>query len=129
MPVELPDPLNALVLDLLDSYGMRELRRREHEAFGNCYVDLANEDILVRIVRDRGQWFVCVADVRRQGRWYDVWQLQPLLGRERPKSTIPVDEQARFVREHLSILQDAFSTQNAESTHAKLEYLASQRIG
>ncbi len=121
MSIELPEPLDSLLSELSELHGMREVHRQYDRAhFGNCLIDVAGGPLTVRVVRDRGQWFVDVADRARPSRWYYVDVLRRLLGGKRAETLVSIEDQVEFLRQHLPSLLEAFNPKNAAKTHARL---------
>jgi hypothetical protein len=57
---------------LLIDRGYELIEQRSYEQFGNCWILLAAGDVRIRIVNDRGQWFVEVGSVAAPDEWFDA---------------------------------------------------------
>jgi hypothetical protein len=98
--VEIPaDAISREVRALLDELIRRGYvvgeERDDEDSFGNALVVLERSGTAVGVVRDRGQWFVEVADAGR-GEWFApvVWHafLESSMPRWRPRpSTLRLD--------------------------------------
>lgn len=69
--------------------------------FGDRYLRLARDDTGVRLVRDRGQWFIDLSARAWGGGWFDVPLVMAALQHEDARNAPDLAQQAAFVREHL----------------------------
>ena len=124
--IDLPPPLQVLVSDLIGSFGMRARDRQASGGFGNCLIELGSDALRIRLVRDRGQWRIEVADARVPDEWFYVEVLRQLLSAEPFELPLPIDDQARYLRKCLPQLLEAFGSPDAPQFRARL---AERKIG
>jgi hypothetical protein len=109
MPAALAD-----LVTWLAAHGFREAGSESSGGFGDRYLVLSGDELAVRILSDRGQWFV---DISRPGRtdWYGVelWRVC-LHGDGGPVEPMSPDEQAEFVRAEFDSLAEAVRTRYRE---------------
>ena len=127
MTLDLPIPFEALLVELTGSHGMAIETEQVSEAFGNCFVDLSGDDIRLRFVRDRSQWFVLIGPACQPDKWFDVDLLRQLFGSEPAETLIPVEEQVDFIRENWPRLEEAFGTDQFSGTRFQLEQYGKAR--
>jgi hypothetical protein len=102
----LPRELAALV-DVLAAHGFKVVEeRRDDDHFGDQLMVFSGRHARIRVVRDRGQWFVEAATAN--GDWYApvIW-LAHLGGETPPLATRALADDAEFVRERLDDIEDA----------------------
>ena len=85
----------------LESSGYQRVEQRSSAGFGDELIAFAREALSVRLVRDRGQWFVEASPVGGED-WFDadVWHsaLTETVPPSEPRSS---EEQARLMRDDL----------------------------
>jgi len=82
----------------------------------------------VRIVSDRGIWYIECSDSRgNQKEWYDVALVKLLLCGDTP-DILTIEEQAQFVVKCWNEVLDLFEPSNAQDTHSKLSLLRQERM-
>jgi hypothetical protein len=98
--------------------------------FGNVLVTYANSAMKVRIVRDRSNWTLEVADPSNDdlGGGYDMWLFQELLLGIRSDNGMSIDEKVAFFKQHLPRIVDAMSGDKAKDTMSKLDELGLARF-
>src|SRR5262249_18686656 len=90
--------------------------------FGNKLLQYFGQEMLIQVVRDRGQWSIDVADSNRPGDWYFVSRFRQLFG-EKGESSLSLEDletDLDFVWQNWSKLVTAFSSDHREETHSKL---------
>ena len=111
----------------LTNVGLDLQFEQESAAFGDRLIQYANERISVRMISDRGVWFIEVSDPSYEtGDWYDVALFRDLLcgpGGE----VLTLSEQAHFVRENWQSVLSSFESDNRNLTHARLGALRRER--
>jgi hypothetical protein len=56
----------------LTDRGYELIDQESYEQFGNCWILLARGDVRIRILNDRGQWFVEVGSEAAPDEWFDA---------------------------------------------------------
>jgi hypothetical protein len=80
---------------------------REGESFGDAYVDLASEEVRLRMVRDRGQLFLDLQPVHAgDGEWYSIDLIRRLLTGAAPRSSELDADYAAFIRDNFGAIED-----------------------
>lgn len=94
--------------------------------FGNRLLRYESPDVAVRVVLDRGDWWVELADGTDPKRWSYAEVFRSLLyGCE--YDAIPLPDQISFVEENWSVILDLLSVGRREDTQAKLEAIKDAR--
>jgi hypothetical protein len=112
MSVELPDCLAGLVARL-EEWGFSIADQTEGSAFGDRMIVLSSPPLAVRLVSDRGQWYIELA--RNDWRdWFDpdVWR-SCLQNEAAPTDPRPLNQQAAFVLDNLQTFEDAVVSEQA----------------
>lgn len=102
--------------------------RHSPQAFGDALVTVAGRNVLVRIVRDRGQVFGQVADRRIPARFYPLRRALRAVGSDlsREELSASVRDVAALITQHLRDLEDAFAAERAASTQKALAELGKE---
>jgi hypothetical protein len=113
--------------DFLRGIGMACQLRAEQSVFGNKMLQYADAIVGVRIVSDRGVWFVEIADIAsRPDEWYDAAILRDLLlGPGEDVLSLPT--QIEFVEVKWQDIVSQFGAGLREETHARLAVLRKER--
>lgn len=106
MADQIPNELGFLV-DWLTRRGFRRTEQQISAEFGNRFTVLEREKCRVRLVRERGQWWVEVAAPDGHG-WFDldIWR-SCLEGGEAPLEASTLREQISYLRRRLSKIKKA----------------------
>jgi hypothetical protein len=101
--------------------------RKELSTFSNKIIEYANSSVGVRVVSDRGIWFVEVADILNQPKeWYDAAILRDLvLGPG--EDVLPLPEQIQIIKENLPTIVRLFDPSEREVTLTRLNLLRKER--
>jgi hypothetical protein len=96
-------------------------------SFGNRLIEYRNESVGVRIILDRGQWTVVLADIAtRPGKWYDLPRLKLLICGH-GEDVIPLYEKMEFIQKNWQEIVDAFGSARQAYTHERLRVLGEER--
>jgi hypothetical protein len=103
-------------------------RREEHASFGNKMVQYGSASVGLRVVSDRGIWFVEVADfTHHPNEWYDAAILRDLLiGPGADVLTLP--DQIEFVEMSWPQILSGFGSERNIDTHERLARLRGERL-
>ncbi|HWE01863.1 MAG TPA: hypothetical protein VG326_05585 [Tepidisphaeraceae bacterium] len=111
----------------LTNAGLVCQRREEQAAFGNKVLQYGNASIAVRLVSDRGVWYVEVADAAgRPTDWYDAAILRDLLN-GRGDDVLPLRNQIETVEINWPQIVSGFDPAQSKNTHARLALLRRER--
>ena len=102
-------------------------RREEQPVFNNKVLQYGNADIGVRVVSDKGIWYIEVADVAgHPNEWYDAAILRDLLLGS-GEDVLPLADQVEFVETQWPAIINRFTPAQREDTHAQLSSLRKDR--
>jgi hypothetical protein len=111
----------------LQNTGLQCERREEDASFNDKLLQYSGSLVAVRVVSDRGIWFVEVAEAQAgPGQWYDVAILRDLLVGP-GEDVLPLHEQVDFVENNWPIICSRFSPSEREYTSARLALLRQER--
>lgn len=88
--------------------------------FGNEYQILRCNAILIRLVVDRGQFFVDIASLEKPHAWYDVALILHMIG-ENQKEVLSADEKAHYLYQNLEKISKLFARPNQNCLHEALK--------
>ncbi len=100
----IPQDIAALIATLT-ARGYDIVRDATGESFGDREILLAGQDLKVRCIRDRSQWFI-EAGPAGGGEWFDIslWR-EALDGREPSLEPLSFGASAHYVQDNLSRLE------------------------
>jgi hypothetical protein len=111
----------------LEGAGLVRQRLEEQPVFNNRVLQYGSSEIGVRVISDRGVWYVEISDVaNRPDEWYDVAILRDFLVGP-GKDVLPLANQIDFVKKHWAMIVDSFSLIRVAETHARLVALKIDR--
>ena len=110
----------------LGKNGLILRRREEQPVFSDKMILYGNLDISVRIVSDRGIWYVEVADGARPDEWYDAAIIRDLFGCH-GEDVLSLADQVRIIQMNWQSIVDGFGFVNRENTHVRLDALRKAR--
>ena len=111
----------------LENDGLVCRRRREEATFGDKLLEYANADIKLRILSDRGIWFIEVGDVSAHtDEWYDAALFHDLLNGQ-GKDVLSLSEQIAVIKADWARIISSFRPTERENTHARLALLRKER--
>ncbi len=103
---QLPEELAALTR-WLTSEGFALAEQQSSEAFGDRLLIYKREACRVRLIRDRGQWSLEINGSGQNG-WFEAEIWRSCLEGENPSTgSIPLSEQATYLRKSLTQIEDA----------------------
>src|SRR5216684_555166 len=107
------------------------LRQTEHlqdvKNFGNSVIKYSDERIAVRMVLDRGKWFIEVSDVPNPHTWFDPALVRDLIA-DRGNDELSIEQQIDFVQTHWPKIRELFTSENRKETFDKLKALSELRV-
>jgi hypothetical protein len=128
MEAEFPDSdflreVRAAFAPLLSEGGLAiESSLYSAESFGSAVVELSGKNVLVRLVRDRGEVVAEASASSKPAQWWPFeWVLRAAGVREASKSSGRVEETARLFAQHRGELEDCFSVANRKGTLERLQ--------
>jgi hypothetical protein len=107
--------------------GLVRQRIDQRPEFGNKLLQCGNAHVAVRIISDRGIWYVEVTDVAgRLDEWYDAGIVRDLLLGS-SEDVLTLRAQIEFVEAHWSEIVNRFAQVQRDETHARLKSLRAAR--
>jgi hypothetical protein len=104
---------------LIDEYGFRIIGGEIAPIFDNRFVDLTNDEVCIRIARERGLFDAEVRPARGPMVWLPIRYLrQAILGRD-PAELVTFEQEATFVRSYLPQIAEAVSEKKIYDTQAR----------
>jgi hypothetical protein len=96
------------------------------EALGSGLVELSGKNVLVRVVRDKGDVFAEAAANSKPAQWWPFeWVLDAAGVKEPPPwGFMPIAETARLFAAHRAELEECFSSENRKRTLEKLQAIS-----
>ena len=122
--MEIPEHIRQ-VIGFLESQGLSRKAMVEGNGFGSGVITYEN-GVRVRIVNDRGDWFIEVSDLRQPNEWYDMALLRHLLGDSGP-DVLGVPEQAAILTSRWEAICRVFEPACAAESHRRLQRLREER--
>lgn len=122
-------PGSAIDLErFLKVKGLQCLRHEEEPYFSNKVLQYSDATIRVRVVSDRGIWFVEVGSpAPMSDEWYDTALLRDLLiGSGEDELTL--QQQVNFIQESWAAVVDLFAPSTREQTVSRLVALRRERV-
>lgn len=117
----------AALEDFLKEVGLECERREEGASFGNKLLQYGDKVVMVRVVSDRGVWFIEVAGSQAQPvQWYDVAILRDLLAGP-GEDVLPLQAQVDFLEKHWSNVVERLSPPELDDSAAQLAVLRHER--
>lgn len=120
----IPEPVRQVVA-YLEHLGLSEVRTDESNSFGSRATTYRGR-IGVRILSDRGQWFIEVSDPQQPDDWYDMALLRELLLDHGP-DVLDLSEQAAVLISRWDAIQHLFQSGSAAESHRVLQRAREER--
>jgi hypothetical protein len=130
--VRLDIPLKQEMAEILPEFD-RELNlhviedRYAPESFGNSYVTLHSQRLLVRFVRDRGQVWAEVAPLTAPTSWWPIGFVLEAIGGQLPEIPFDLTSAARLLRDNFHELAEALGPRLLE-TNREIERRSQERL-
>jgi hypothetical protein len=109
---------------LLRQAGFRVVAERFDAAnFGDAYIDTKRGEVLLRVVRDRGDHSVLLASTQEPEEWFDAELVLKLLNVQEIKTLLTADAATDAARQIIDVLRDpehAFARARWPKTKEKL---------
>jgi hypothetical protein len=99
-PQAVPDEVAARVVAWLEGNGFRRLTYRYgHDVFGNTLIIYQRGGVGIRLIRDRSQWFLDVANMENLS-WFllDIWESCVSDERRVPRGSMDVETLDHLIR-------------------------------
>jgi hypothetical protein len=113
------------VISFLESVGLSRKATDNADGFGSGAIRYQN-GVSVRILNDRGDWFIEVSDSQRPNEWYDMALLREFLG-ESGSDVLDVPEQVAILTSRWDAIRSAFEPARAAESHRRLQLLREER--
>jgi hypothetical protein len=111
----------------LFSVGLQLERRDVEAAFGNKLLLYVGERLTVRVVSDRGIWFIEVTNAKGgAGNWYDAAIIRDLFGSE-GEAILSLEQQISFIEDNWLGINNCFGPSAWQQTSARLSFLREER--
>jgi hypothetical protein len=115
------------ITEFLQERGLSRTHFQKETGFGNSVEIYEGHGVGIRILNDRGQWFIEVSDLRNSlTDWYDIALLRNLLG-DAGSDVLSFADQMSVLKDRWYDILDAFSQQWNEDTRKQLEILREER--
>ena len=113
--------------EFMKRIGLKCERREEEASFSNKLLRYTGEFMAVRVVSDRGIWFIEVANVNAgAGQWYDVAIIRDLLFGS-GEDVLSLEKQVDFIECNWLAVSRCFSPPEWQHTSAQLTLLRNER--
>lgn len=113
--------------EFLKGAGLQCERREEEASFSNKLIQCSGPLTRVRVVSDRGLWYVEVAGTEAGScSWFDTAILRDLLLGP-GEDVLPLQEQVDFIEKHWHEISSCFAQSQREQTCARLTVLRRER--
>jgi hypothetical protein len=96
-------------------------------SFGDTIISLRKQHFRVRLLRDRGDWFVEASSDQKPDEWYDMALLQEEVTSQVEKDVLDFDEQAAILRAKWQEIEDMLTGSDSNVVHASLERRRQER--
>jgi len=96
-------------------------------SFDNMVLILQSEHVCFRLVRDRDQWSIEVADPLKRDEWYDIALINSFITGSQT-DILSIDEQVDFALAELPRIEKLFEMHTQLQTHAELVRLRQHRV-
>lgn len=105
---------------------------RSQAGFGNAYVILQNNDMRVRLVKDRSQLFLDIGPLSDPNTWWDMSLVRRLVGAEDraappPPAVDRIVEDGGFIHAHYTHLKRLLQSDVLSETSRAMKALARER--
>jgi hypothetical protein len=114
--------------DFLKGQGMRLEHREEYASFGSKLFRYAGGSIAVRVVSDKGIWFVEIRSVQAADtQWYDTAIIRELLHGSAVEEVMSLEQQTNFVERDWPAIVRCFDPSDWHRTSTQLSILRLER--
>lgn len=96
-------------------------------SFGNKVLLMRSEHVCFRLVSDRDQWSIEIADPLKPDEWYDMALINSFMT-ESETDIISIDDQIDFTLAELPKIEKLFEIQTRLQTHSELVRLRKKRV-
>lgn len=127
MKIEIPNNLFLLMQFLCKNCGFILTEQSISSSFEDVIVVLQTNQIQIRFVRDRGNWFIEINGEEQTNEWYDISILKEYLTKKNDDSTLVLDEQIKFLKDNLNEIKQIFSNQNISASRVFLDQCRKER--
>ncbi|MEA5115408.1 MAG: hypothetical protein VB050_15440 [Geobacteraceae bacterium] len=126
MANQLPPMISRFIDTLESSYTICDYMF-DSGSFGNMVLLLRSEHVCFRLVSDRDQWSIEIADPLKPDEWYDMALIISFMTESETDIT-SIDEQVVFALAELPRIEKLFEIQTRLHTHSNLVRLRKQRV-
>jgi hypothetical protein len=113
---------------LIDRLGFRVVASQAFQSFDNLLLDLQNDVMTVRIVRDRSYINAELSPVFAPDRWVPLGHLRQVALERDPVEEPTLEQEAEFMRSHYETIVTMLSAENFEETGARVLNLGRERL-
>ena len=122
--MEIPEQIQP-VISFLENVGLSRMATDDVNGFGSQVITYQN-GVGVRMLSDRGDWFIEVSDSQRPNQWYDMALLRDFLGDSGP-DVLGLPEQAAILTSRWAAIRGLFEPARAAESHRRLQCLRENR--
>jgi len=120
MSEQFPTSVSLLLSFLEDDRGLSIEQELASQAFGDTIIVLRGQGLRVRVLRDRGRWFVEVSS-ENPNQWFDMALLKEQITGHVGDDEPSFDEQAEFLRANWKRIVEMLTGPTASQASADLE--------
>ncbi len=127
MNAKLPPLLETSINTLTSEGGWILGEQLVSSAFGDLAITLRRDNVRMRIVRDRGQWYIEFSESGWASEWYDLALIQEVLTGSIGEDVLSLEQQVRIVSSNWPKIVELFRPERAKCTHTLLSQLRLER--
>jgi GNAT superfamily N-acetyltransferase len=105
----------------LEEHGLALTHRLESESFGDALAEYRGRGIGVRVVRDRLQYLIDIAQDREATVWFDLGVVREVFDTCVEIGLPPLDEQSAYVQQNWQRILNFFAPGHADEAHRILK--------
>jgi hypothetical protein len=114
----------------LERKGFSIIEQKVSNSFGNYYYIFSNNDIKLRLIKDRSQIIVDVSNaIERNGKWFDLSLVKAFITNDTKRLNClwTIKQYTTFLTNNMSDLLILFNKENYILTEKKLDELRNER--
>jgi len=128
MSVQLPSAVSSLLSFITTDCGLTIKETRTSSSFGDAIISLQGRHLRVRLVHDKGDWYVEASSNQKPDIWYDMALLQEQITNQVGEDVLDLDEQAVVFRARWQEIADMLTGPNLNVMHQALERRRQDRV-
>lgn len=103
----------SIFLDFLEKQqGFSLEDQQESEGFGDIFLILRKESFLIRLVHDRGIWFIEIASNEQPNEWYDIILVKEHFTTRIEKDMLEFNEQCEFLKANFPLIMSSIKNRD-----------------